>query len=96
MILILYTADLTPPKLQITDLPVISDESITLRWFYNEEAFSNCSLQSPTDMTKMIPCSNNSVVLAHSQEGYTLHIQGTDAAGNTAEAVQLTWTVGES
>ena len=85
---------MTPPKLQITDSPVISDEMITFRWLYNEQASSTCTLQTPTSMA-IIPCINNSVMLAYPQEGYSLYIQGTDLAGNTAEAVQLTWTVGE-
>ena len=92
---IIFTADVTPPRFQIGS-PVISNEGITLRWSYDEEAVSVCELQPPSMLSMTtIPCSGNVFLLTNDLEGYRLFIQGTDVAGNVAAPIQLIWNVGK-
>ena len=91
----LFAADVTPPRLQISS-PVISNEGITLRWSYDEEAVSLCELQAPSMLTMTtIPCSGNVFLLTNDLKGSSLFIQGMDVAGNVAAQIQLTWNVGK-
>ena len=95
-LLIIFAADVIPPRLQIS-LPVISNEGITLRWSYDEEAVSVCELEPPLLLTiTTIPCSGNVFLLTNDLlEGYSSFIQGTDVAGNVAAPIQLMWNVGK-
>ena len=75
--------------------PSVSNENVTISWSYDEEASSYCILQSPTELY-IVPCNSSMVVLYYLSSGrHTLYVQGTDMAGNVAESVRHSWTVGE-
>ena len=86
---------MTPPKVQLK-APVVSAEGLSVSWDFSEEASTICELHSPSmPNVTTIPCLKNTVLLTHSQEGYSLFILGTDMKGNEAEPVQLTWSIGK-
>lgn len=87
--------DTTPPRLQFLTAPRLSNQNITIIWAYDEAATSFCTLLASTILTA-VACENNSVALTNLAEGfYSLFVQGTDLANNTAAPVQHSWTVGK-
>ena len=90
-----FTADITPPTLSFLLNPPLSNENVTISWSYDEEASSYCILQTPTELY-IVSCNSSLVVLHNLSSGrHTLYVQGTDTAGNAAESVRHSWTVGE-
>lgn len=89
---------MSPPILTFSspiDNPWFNNGSLELSWTYNEEAFSRCQLLTSVYLL-IVNCSSNKVSFSNLQPGsYTLYIQAEDKAGNSAQEVIVTWSVGE-
>ena len=86
---------MTPPKV-LLKTPAMSDEGLSVSWNFNENASATCELHSPSMLNvTTIPCLENTVLIKHSLEGYSLFVQGTDNTGNVAESVRITWNIGK-
>ena len=67
---------------------------MTISWILDEEATTTCTLQTPSELL-VVTC-NYTLYLSDLREGgHTLYIQTIDVAGNMAQIVRHSWTVGE-
>ncbi len=67
---------------------------MTISWSIDEEAITTCILLTPSG-PMAVNC-NYTLQLTNLIEGvYDLHIQAVDVAGNIAQIITHTWTVGK-
>ena len=96
MLLLCYsTEDVTSPTLTFVSAPSRSGADVKITWSANENVTAQCTVQTPIQITAQ-PC-NMSWTGTNLTEGfYSIYVQLTDLAGNTAPPARHSWFVGRS
>ena len=91
----LSTEDITPPVLTLINAPSRSGGDFQITWTANENVTAQCTVQTPSLLFGQ-PC-NWSWTGSNLTEGfYSIYVQLTDLAGNSAPPARHSWFVGMS
>ena len=91
----LSTEDITPPVLTFINAPSRSGGDFQITWTANENVTAQCTVQTPSLLFGQ-PC-NWSWTGSNLTEGfYSIYVQLTDLAGNSAPPARHSWFVGMS
>ncbi|XP_041361403.1 uncharacterized protein LOC121377467 [Gigantopelta aegis] len=86
--------DVTPPSVVFEVSPRRSNANVSIMWVSDEETTYICTVQNPSGVPRNVDCNNTYIVTGIQQEGYySIFVQGTDTAGNTARPIRHTWFV---
>lgn len=90
-----FIEDITPPKLTFVIAPYRSGDDVKITWTANENVTAQCTLQTPAQITAQ-PCNMSWTGTNLSEGFYSIYVQLTDLAGNTASPARHSWFVGKS